>query len=392
MLNVEQRQFYDAVFDAIESGNHAREPRVFFHDGLGGSGKTFLYSAILSQIKASHLTAIPTATSGIAALLLEGGRMLHSTFNIPIPVTHISTCGISPDSVISQRIQSASIIIVDEAPMMHRHVYETLDRSVRDVMKTIDATLENVPFGGKVVVLGGDFRQMLPVIQKGSRSMIISSSLNRSEVWRHCSIFSLRTNVRVSLEQQAWSEFLLAAGEGRLGPDVHLPLEIQRIPSLLDLIAKVYGTFDDTATSLVTKTILTPLNVDVVKVNNMVLDVFPGEVMEYFSFDAIPHGEVNNESLYPTEFLNTIDDATMPLHKLRLKIGCIVILLRNLNTLQGICNVTRLRVDSFLPTMIQARIISQGNFYGDVHLLPRIALYPSQSRLPFRFRRLQFPV
>ncbi|XP_078437644.1 uncharacterized protein LOC144708267 [Wolffia australiana] len=259
-------------------------------------------------------------------------------------------------------------------------------------MKTIDATLENVPFGGKVVVMGGDFRQMLPVIQKGSRSMIISSSLNRSDVWRHCSIFSLRTNVRVSLEQQAWSEFLLGVGEGCLGPDVHLPPEIQRVPSLLDLIAKVYGTFDDTATSLVAKTILTPLNIDVVKVNNMVLDVFPGEVMEYFSFDAIPHGVVNNESLYPTAFLNTIDDATMPLHKLRLKIGCIVILLRNLNTIQGLCNGTRLRVDSFIPTMIQATIISQGNFYGDVHLLPRIALYPSQSRLPFRFKRLQFPL
>ncbi|XP_078430033.1 uncharacterized protein LOC144702044 [Wolffia australiana] len=61
----------------------------------------------------------------------------------------------------------------------------------------------------------------------------------------------------------------------------------------------------------------------VVKVNNMVLDVFRGEVMEYFSFDAIPPSKVDNESLYPTEFLNTIDDATMPLHKLRLKIGCI---------------------------------------------------------------------
>ncbi|XP_078427749.1 uncharacterized protein LOC144700161 [Wolffia australiana] len=353
MLNVEQRQLYDAVFEAIESTHCAKEAKVFFFDGPGGSGKTFLYSAILAKIKASRLTAIPTATSGIT---------------------------------------SASIIIVDEAPMMHRHVYETLDQSIRDVMNTIDATLENVPFGGKVVVMGGDFRQMLPVIQKGSRSMIICLSLNRSDVWRHCSIFCLKTNVRVSPKQQAWSEFLLAVGEGRVCHDVHLPAEMQRVSALLDLIAQVYGTFEDSATLLVTKTILTPLNIDVVRVNNMVLDVFPGEVMEYFSFDAIHPGEVNNESLYPTEFLNTIDDATMPLHELRLKICCIMILLRNLNTRQGLCNKTRLRVDSFFPSMIQATIISQGNFDGDVHLLPRIALYPSQSRLPFQFKRLQFPV
>ncbi|XP_078442339.1 uncharacterized protein LOC144712038 [Wolffia australiana] len=210
---------------------------------------------------------------------------------------------------------------------MHHHIYETFDRSIRDVMKTIDATLENVPFGCKVVMMGGDFRQMLPIIQKGLRSMIISSSLNRSDVWCHCSIFCLRTNVRISPVQQAWGEFLLAVREGCVGLDVHLATEIQHVSSLSNLIAHVYGTFKDGATELLAKTILTPLNDDVVKVNIMVLDVFPSELMEYFSFDAIPSGKVNNESLYPTEFLNTIDDATMPLHKLRLKIDCIVILL-----------------------------------------------------------------
>ncbi|XP_078434264.1 uncharacterized protein LOC144705457 [Wolffia australiana] len=312
---------------------------VFFVDGPGGSGKTFLYSAILAKIKASRLSALSTATSGIAALLLESRRTLHSTFKIPIP------------------IQAASIIIVDEAPMMHRHVFETLDRSIRDVMKTTNPYLENVPFGGKVVVMGGDFRQMLPVMQKGSRAMIINSALNRN--------------------QRAWSEFLLAVGEGRAATDVYLPNEIRRVSSLTDLISQVYGSFDDDETQLLTKTILTPLNDDVVEINNMVLDVFPGETMEYLSSDAIPPGEVHNESLYPIEFLNTIDDATMPLHRLHLKIGCIIILIRNLTTLQGLCNGTRLRVVSFFPTMVQVSIISQGNFYGQVHLLPRMSLYPS---------------
>ncbi|XP_078436724.1 uncharacterized protein LOC144707477 isoform X1 [Wolffia australiana] len=390
MLNEEQIQLYDAVFKAVESPKRA-EGNVFFVDGPGGSSKTFLYAAILAKTKASRLSAMSTATSGIVALLLDGGRMLHSTFKIPIPVTHVSTCGFSPDSMIGRQILSASIIIVDEAPMMHRHVYETLDRSIRDLMKTIDPYLENVPFGGKVV-MGGNFRQMLPVIHNGSRAMIVNSALNRSAVWRHCSVFRLKTNVRVLPDHRAWSEFLLAVGEGRVGPDVYLPNEIRRVSSLSDLITQVYGYFKDADTKLLAKMILTPLNNDVVAVNNMVLDVFPGEAMEYLSFDEIPPGEVNNESLYPTEFLSTIDDATMPLHKLRLKIGCIVILIQNLNTLQGLCNGTRLRVVSFFPAMVQVSILSQGKFYGEVHLLPRIALYPSQSRLPFRFKRLQFRI
>ncbi|XP_078440851.1 uncharacterized protein LOC144710884 [Wolffia australiana] len=203
-------------------------------------------------------------------------------------------------------------------------------------MKTIDVTSESVPFSDKVVVMGGDFTQMLPVIPKGSHSMIVTSSLNRSYVWCHCLVFTLQTNVCVLPNQQAWNEFLLK--EGSVGLDVHLPDEIQCVSSLHELIAQVYGTFEDGASQWIVKTILTPLNDDVVKVNNMVLDLFPREVMEYFSFEAIPLGEVKNKSLYSTEFLDTIDHATMPLHKVQIKIRCIVILLRNLNTLQGLCN------------------------------------------------------
>ncbi|XP_078443768.1 uncharacterized protein LOC144713141 [Wolffia australiana] len=258
-------------------------------------------------------------------------------------------------------------------------------------MKTINASLESVPFGGKVIVMGDDFKQMLPLIPKGSRSMIVTSSLNRSDVWHHCSIFCLRTDVHISPDQQAWREFLLDVREGHVGPDVHLPDEIQHVSSLSDLIAQVYGTFEDGTTQLITKMILTPLNGDVVKVNDMVLDVFSSEEM-YFSFNAIPPGKVHNKFLYPTEFLNTTDDVTMPFHMLRLKIGCIMILLRNLNTVQGLCNGIRLRVDGFFQTMLQATIVIQGNFYDEVHLLPWIALYPSQSTLQFHFKHLQFLV
>lgn len=66
-------------------------------------------------------------------------------------------------------------------------------------------------------------------------------------------------------------------------------------------------------------------------------------------------------------------------------------LLRNMDTAHGLCNGTRLRVDHFFPQMFQT-VVSQGAFYGQQHYLPRIALYPSQSRLPFQLKRLQFPV
>jgi len=77
-------------------------------------------------------------------------------------------------------LQVARLIIWDEAPMTHRHAFEAVDRTLRDLMKAVDPLLEEKPFGGKVVVFGGDFRQILPVVIKGSREDIVGSCLRRS--------------------------------------------------------------------------------------------------------------------------------------------------------------------------------------------------------------------
>jgi hypothetical protein len=117
-----------------------------------------------------------------------------------------------------------------------------------------------------------------------------------------------------------------------------------------------------------------------------------GSVREYRSVDVLPPGSVHDASHFPTEFLNTVTTASLPLHRLRLKLGCVVLLLRNLDATRGLCNGTRLRVDAFYPTLLQVTIVSQGAYYGNVHSIPRIALYPNDSKIPFQFKRLQFPV
>lgn len=64
--------------------------------------------------------------------------------------------------------------------MMHRHAFEALDRTLRDIMKQVDPDFYDIPFGNKVIVMGGDFRQILPVIPKGNEGEIVSSCLNQS--------------------------------------------------------------------------------------------------------------------------------------------------------------------------------------------------------------------
>ncbi len=77
----------------------------------------------------------------------------------------------------------------------------------------------------------------------------------------------------------------------------------------------------------------------------MVLSYLPGAQVNFLSADSAEDMEVANT--YPSEFLNTLEVNGMPSHKQLLKIGALVILLRNLDPLAGLCNGTRLIVRRF---------------------------------------------
>jgi hypothetical protein len=60
--------------------------RIFFVDGQGGAGKTFLYNVILAKVRSGGKVALALASSGIAALLLDDGTTAHSRLGLPIPI------------------------------------------------------------------------------------------------------------------------------------------------------------------------------------------------------------------------------------------------------------------------------------------------------------------
>jgi hypothetical protein len=190
-LNPEQRAVYDNVMAVIDR-------RAFFVDGLGGTGKTFLYSYLLSTMRAQGRVTIAVASSGIVALLLDGGRIAHSRFKIPVQgLNNTSTCYISRDSELATLLQAATLIVWDEAVMMHMHVFEAVNRSLQDIMAIINPAFKFLPFGGLVVVFGGDFRQILLIVPRSTRGDVIAAALNRSIIWQHVRVFKLHTNMRV---------------------------------------------------------------------------------------------------------------------------------------------------------------------------------------------------
>ena len=82
--------------------------------------------------------------------------------------------------------------------MLNRFGFEALDRSMRDIMGQVDPKYANIPFGNKIIVFGGDFRQILPVIKKGTRSDIVKAAFNRSYLWDNVKIFKLKINMRIN--------------------------------------------------------------------------------------------------------------------------------------------------------------------------------------------------
>ena len=111
------------------------------------------------------------------------------------------------------------------------------------------------------------------------------------------------------------------------------------------------------------RAILAPTNKEVNAINELMKDWLPGE--------------------------NIILSSAETQHKLSLRKGMLLMLLRNINPQQGLCNGTRLIFDSCIDNkLLQCRIVESGR----VVLIPRITFIPKINEYPFLWKRRQFPV
>ncbi|XP_044254890.1 ATP-dependent DNA helicase pif1-like [Tribolium madens] len=171
-LNADQRDVFDIVMRAVENDDKNR--RYFFVSGAAGTGKTFLYNTLIRVLNGRRENVIAVAWTGIAASLLKNGRTVHSRFRLPVPITENSTSLLKAQSDEATVIRDAKLIIWDEVTMTTRTAFELVDRTLKDLCRN------DRLFGGKCVILEGDFKQCLPVVQNGDRTAIVANCIKSS--------------------------------------------------------------------------------------------------------------------------------------------------------------------------------------------------------------------
>ena len=414
-LNEDQKNAFHKIVQRVEQN----EPGFFFVAGYGGTGKTYLWNRIVGYLRGKNKIVLTVASSGVAALLLPGGRTAHSRFKIPCEVEDDMICDVSRGTMLSELIELTSLVIWDEALMANRKCFEALDRTFCDIEKVKNPEIANIPFGGKVVVLGGDLRQILPVVEDGSKQDVIAATIIASRLWSHVEVLSLKQNMRLlcspedPIQQQqvaAFNKWILDIGENKIptlakegedeGSWITIPQEFLVSPAENRLAAIVKAIYPDFHARykdpiyLVQRAILAPTNELTHSVNDYMVPLVPGREKEYFSSDTIAKSTAQHEAydlLYPIEFLNSINGNNFPQHRIVLKQGIPIMLLRNLNQRAGLCNGTRLIVTSIGEWTIEAKIMN-GSHANQSFAIPRITLSLKNNKWPFVLQRRQYPI
>jgi hypothetical protein len=169
----------------------------------------------------------------------------------------------------------------------------------------------------------------------------------------------------------------------KISSHMRLPTKDCNLRGLISTIYPDHQHHSGDAMYLMQHNILAPKNTNVDEVNNAILESLSEELHTYLITDSLAPIEeganvvvgVSMDSLYPVDFLNTLQFSGIANHKLELKVGVPILLLHNLNQSIGLCNGTRLIIKRLGQRVIEAEIITGNNVNKHV-FIPRIIMSP----------------
>ena len=401
MMNNDQGDLFDRIMEDVrqifENPVHIPINHLRFIEGKAGRGKTFLINAICEMVRGLGGIALPCGTTALAASNYTGGRTAHSLFGIPVESNPSPADGltstIATNSIRSDLLKNATIIIWDEVPMAHKSAFECVDVLLREICNNTQ-----VPFGGKFIITLGDFRQVAPVVRNGGKAAIIQASVKNSHIWPNFVKSELIQPIR-NASDPLFANLVDAIGEDQI-PDpassILLP-SLQNTPNLDVATAFLFPpNILATPQACAFRSFLSPLNVKVDLFNAHILEGLPTESKTYYSSNSIREQEENDHSIHDLDFLNNLSFPGIPNHQLDLKVNSICCLMRNMSIKEGLVKNARVVVVEMATHHIKVALIRSGTndiTNTDYHFcLPRIIFYFSPPNTSWTVERKQFPL
>ncbi|XP_076039472.1 uncharacterized protein LOC143024546 [Oratosquilla oratoria] len=221
-----------------------------------------------------------------------------------------------------------SLIVWDEVVMTNKNTITALDCTAKDITGNKHCFMCGIPF-----VCAGDFRQILPVIRGGGNNEKLKRNIKNAFFWKDLRKFKLVQNVRLKAEDKenrTFAEIFLRIGMGETGR-FRFPKKFGiLVRTRDDVIEKVYEELEANANSYLyfqKRAIICPRNKDVDYINEVIYERIKGDEHIYRSEDK-PIG--NDEIEIQTSVYNKMNSPSVPLHELKLKVGCVIMIMRNL--------------------------------------------------------------
>lgn len=207
------------------------------------------------------------------------------------------------------------------------------------------------------------------MVTRGTPAEEIDACLKSSRLWSSVTTVSSKTNMRAhntgDASAEAFSQYLLSIGNGThqaidsCTDRIRLRQEFcHHVSSAKDMILNVYPDFVLNFRNnswLAERAFLASTNDTTLSLNNDILDMIPGRSITFISINSTI--DADHAVMYPTEFLNSIEDSSILSHLLKIRVGEPIISIRNIRP-PILCNGTRLVVKSFRHNIIEAIIIT----------------------------------
>ena len=271
-------------------------------------------------------------------------------------------------------LRKAQLIIYDECSMVHAHVVDTVERTLRDVCQ--DAR----PFGGKTVLFTGDFKQLLPVVRHGRGH---DWTMQRCSWWKNVQKLNFTINWR-AVRFPAYSAFLEQVGSGEM-ETVTVPAS-SLVTSYDEMIDAVYGHSFNTGNQILALTLET-----CAEINKLCIARLPGALIESPAVDT--YLDCPKLDHFPTDYVESLHMHGAPPFMLHIKVGAKYMCIRNLDAKRGLINGTMLEVVQCGRRHLQCRILTGKGAGSVVFMLKNtFTIPPEASGLPFTIVRRQYPI